>query len=68
MPETVSRRVRLERIRDHLENTQENARSVEGTLAAVEVTPARREQLEADNARREQSICEWKEELRDELR
>ena len=68
MPETVSRHARLKRIRDHLENTQENARSVEDTLAAVEVTPVRREQLEKDNARREQSIREWKEELRGELR
>lgn len=66
MSSTESRNARVGRIRDHIENTLENAQAAEELLATQDMSDAQRERLRMENERRAQSLRDFREELRDE--
>lgn len=67
MSDTESRNMRVNRIRDHIENTMENAQEAEALLATQDMTDGQRQRLREENDRRAQSVQDFKAELSQEL-
>lgn len=67
MSDTESRNMRVNRIRDHIENTMENEQEAEALLATQDMTDGQRQRLREENDRRAQSVQDFKAELSREL-